>query len=135
MLAIFKPNQGFYTRTMSAVGLALLALMGVAWLWKMFATMRFLGRYEPVYGQMTMAILVLGVIGAIAYWLIGSNPRTVDFLISTEGEMKKVNWSSRGEIMGSTVVVIGLTAFIALLTFGYDLGFKLFFTALGVLEE
>jgi len=134
MLAIFKPNQGFYTRTMSAIGLALLALMGVAWLWKMFATMRFLGRYEPVYGQMTMAILVLGVIGAIAYWLIGSHPRTVDFLIATEGEMKKVNWSTRKEVTGSTMLVIGFTFFLALICFGLDQFFAFFFQLIHVLE-
>ena len=31
-------------------------------------------------------------------------------MIATEGEMKKVNWSTRREILGSTWIVIGLTA-------------------------
>ena len=39
----------------------------------------------------------------------------MDFLIATEGEMKKVNWSSRKEIRGSTIVVIGLTIIIAVI--------------------
>ena len=34
-------------------------------------------------------------------------------MIATEGEMKKVNWSTRREIIGMTWVVIGLTVFIA----------------------
>ena len=35
--------------------------------------------------------------------------QTVDFMIATEGEMKKVNWSTRREILGSTWVVIAVT--------------------------
>jgi preprotein translocase SecE subunit len=135
MLALHKPNQGFYTRVCSAVGLALLALMGVAWLWKLFANMRFLGSYEPVYGQMAMLLVVLTTLGALGYWLIGVKPRTVDFLIATEGEMKKVNWSTRKEITGSTMLVIGFTFFLATLCFLLDFLFAVLFKALHVLDS
>jgi preprotein translocase SecE subunit len=135
MHAIYKPGQGFYTRVCSAVGLALLALMGVAWLWKLVAVSRFLGKYEPVYGQATMAILILAILGALGYWLIGVNARTVDFLIATEGEMKKVNWSTRKEVIGSTTLVIGFTFFLAALCFLLDFLFAVFFKWIHVLDS
>ena len=55
-------------------------------------------------------------------------------MIATEGEMKKVNWSTRREIFGSTWVVIGLTVFIAIICFGFDRMFQYIFTLMKVLE-
>jgi preprotein translocase subunit SecE len=134
MLAINKPGQGFYTRTMSAIGLAVLACMGVMWLVKLLANVRLIGN-EPIWGQAVMAVLVFLVLGVLGYWLIGVKPRTVEFLIATEGEMKKVNWSTRREISGSTALVIGFTFFIALICFVVDLGFQMLFQAIDVLEK
>jgi preprotein translocase subunit SecE len=134
MLAISKPGQGFYTRTMSAIALALIALMGVAWLWKLFSNVRWIGG-EPVYGQAIMAVLVLAAVGLLGFWLIGVKPRSVDFLIATEGELKKVNWSTRREVMGSTALVIGFTLFMAVLCFLADLLFQLLFQTMNVLER
>ena len=135
MFTLFKPGQGFYTRTMSAIALAVLGAMAVMWLWGLLANVRFLGRYEPVWGQMTMAIIVFAVLGVIGWMLIGAKPRPVEFLIATEGEMKKVNWSTRREVSGSTTLVIGFTFFIALICFLVDLGFQVFFQAINVLEQ
>ena len=69
------------------------------------------------------------------YYLVCLKPKVVDFLIATEGEMKKVNWSTRREIMASTRVVIGLTFFIAVAIFILDyLIFTPFFRWIKVLE-
>jgi preprotein translocase SecE subunit len=133
-LAIYKPGQGYYTRLMSAIGLSLLVAMGVLWLWKLLATVRWWPLREPVYWQGLIAVVVVGVFGWIGYTLIGRKPRVVDFMIATESEMKKVNWSSRREIMGSTWVVIGLTAFLAVVIFLLDLMFQVVFQAIHVLE-
>jgi len=90
---------------------------------------------QRVYVQAGAAILVL-IIGAILiYWMVGLRPPSVDFLVSTDGEMKKVNWSTRREIMGSTWVVIGATFLISLLIFVCDIGLQAFFTAIGVLQR
>jgi preprotein translocase SecE subunit len=69
---------------------------------------------EPIYGQAGTAVIILGVVTVLGYWLFGTNQRVVEYLIATESEMKKVNWSTKREIMGSTWVVIGFTAFLAL---------------------
>jgi preprotein translocase subunit SecE len=59
--------------------------------------------------------------------------RTADFLIATEGEMKKVSWSNRREIIGSTKVVIFATLTMAVMLFVVDLIFSWFFEKVGVM--
>ncbi|USN99692.1 MAG: preprotein translocase subunit SecE [Phycisphaeraceae bacterium] len=81
----------------------------------------------------TGGIMVLGSIAV--YWFVASNHRTVDFLINTDGEMRKVNWSSRKEIIGSTQVVIVAAVLIAALLFIVDMSFQQFFQFIGVLES
>jgi preprotein translocase SecE subunit len=134
MHAIYKPGQGFYTRVCSAAGFAILTLMGVAWLWKLLANTTIIGG-EPVYGQATVAVIVLAIVGVLGYFILGVKHRTVDFMIATEGEMKKVNWSTRKEIMGSTALVIAFTVFIAVLCFVFDFIFQMFFQWIHVLES
>jgi preprotein translocase subunit SecE len=131
--AIYKPGQGYWTRLFSVIGLALLVLMGVVWLVGLLANTKIAGM-EPVIVQGGAAVLVIAVFLWIGYSLIGCKPRVVDFMIATEGEMKKVNWSTKKEIYGSTWVVIGLTAFLAVLCFVFDLLFQIIFTWMGVLK-
>ena len=134
MLAIFKPGQGFYTRVCSAVGLGLLACMGGMWLAPQFSGRRILG-LEPIYTQAAVVVLAIAIVAALGYWLIGVKPRAVDFFIATEGEMKKVNWSTRKEVTGSTTLVIGFTIFLAALCFLLDYVFAVVLQWVGVLES
>jgi len=127
MLAIFKPGQGFYTRVCSAVGLGLLACMGGMWLAPQFSGRRILG-LEPIYTQAAVVVLAIAIVAAIGYWLIGVKPRAVDFFIATEGEMKKVNWSTRKEVTGFTI-------FLAALCFLLDYVFAVVLQWVGVLES
>lgn len=78
-------------------------------------------------------IMLLGAIGL--YLFIGSRKQTVEFLIATDGEMKKVNWTTYREVKGSTIVVIVATFLIAGFLFGIDTVFAKIFTAIGVLEN
>lgn len=57
----------------------------------------------------------------------------VDFLIATDSEMKKVNWTSRRELIGSTKVVIVFMFFIAFLLFVIDILFGYLMFWIGVL--
>lgn len=130
---IYKPGQGYWTRLMSAIGLGLIVLMGVAWLMRILRTVQ-VGDIPTVFIQAGVALVVLGVFGVIGYRLLGTNPRVVEFMIATEGEMKKVNWSNRREVLGSTWLVIGLTVLIAILCLTFDLAFQFLFQKIGVLE-
>jgi preprotein translocase SecE subunit len=133
-VTIYKKGQGYWTRIMSAIAYALIVGFGAVWLWELLSTVR-MGELQPVYVQGAAAVVVIAVFGVIGYWLIGRKPAVVDFMIATEGEMKKVNWSSWREIRGSTAVVIALTIFIALLCSGYDFIFATFFRFIGVLDS
>ncbi len=74
--------------------------------------------------------LVIGI-GLGVLWLI-NKAKTADFLIATEGEMKKVSWSSKKEIIGSTKVVIVTTLILAAILFGVDLTFIFLFGWVGI---
>ena len=134
MVGIYKKGQGYWTRMMTAIAAGLLIVMGAVWLSDMLAGVR-IGALETVYVQAGAAVIVVAVFGYIAYYLIARKPKMVDFLIATEGEMKKVNWSTRREIMGSTWVVIGLTFVVALIISVLDFGiFTPLLNWVGVLE-
>ncbi len=111
---IYKKGQGYWTRVMSAVAMGMLVLMGAVWLADNLKNTRLFGQ-EPIFTQAICFAVVFGTFSWLGFYLIGRRQKVVDFLIATEGEMKKVNWSSRREIRGSTIVVIGLTIIIALM--------------------
>ena len=56
-------------------------------------------------------------------------------MIATEGEMKKVNWSTRREILGSTKVVIVSVIILSMILFLVDVAFMGFFILIGVLKS
>src|SRR3712207_9446120 len=64
-----------------------------------------------------------------------NKPANVDFLIATDSEMKKVNWTSRRELIGSTKVVIVFMFLIAAFLFVIDVVFSYFFYMIDVLKS
>jgi len=132
-LGIYKKGQGYWTRLMSAIAFGLLVLMGAVWVWDLLATAR-IGNIETVYVQAAAIVVVLGVFGWLGFYLIALKPKVVDFMIATEGEMKKVNWSNRREVLGSTWVVIALVFIIAMYCFSADRIFQFFFQWVRVLD-
>jgi preprotein translocase SecE subunit len=90
---------------------------------------------EPILVQGIAASIIL-IFGAIVtYWLCAIRPKTVDFLINTDMEMKKVNWSTRKDILGSTWVVIGSSFLIAAFIFLADFLMQALFKSIGVLQS
>jgi preprotein translocase SecE subunit len=81
-----------------------------------------------------IAIIVYALIYAFLGFRILNKPSNVDFLIATDSEMKRVNWTSTTDLMGSTRVVIGFMVIMALLLFVYDLFFQTVFWLIGVLK-
>ena len=126
-IGLYKSDQGYWTRTMSAVGMGVIGLAGAAWLWNELSI------FNNPYVQGIGAGMLLAVVAVLTYWIYGANPRTVDFFVATEGELKKVNWSTRKEIVGSTWVVVTVALSIAVILFVVDIVFKEFFSAIGVL--
>ncbi len=133
MSAIYKAGQGYWVRLMSAYGLGALIALGLAWLWKEFEGVSLFG-HEPTNPRVGVMLVAAIVFGWLGWLLIGTRRRSVEFLIATEGEMRKVNWSSRREIELSTRAVIGLTILIALYCWAFDIGFASIFRWMSVLR-
>lgn len=92
-------------------------------------------QFDPQYLKGAVAGFLLLVGGFFIFRFVGSKPRTVDFLIATDGEMRKVNWSTRRDVIGSTVVVIALSFLVAAGLYGVDFIFNRVFTFVGVLDS
>ncbi len=133
-LSVYKSGQGYYTRMGTVIGVGLVTMLGILWAWDYLRDIRIPGVNE-LYVAAAGAILLGGIIVAVMYYLVFVKPSTVDFLIATEGEMKKVNWSTRREIIGSTTAVITTAIIIAVFCWGLEIGFIAFFRAIKVLDS
>ena len=121
---IYKKGQGKYTRLGTLIGVLVIAAAGTKVLSDKLATA---GAYVQ-YGVPALVLLVVGLIGA----LFVNRPGMADFLIATEGEMKKVSWSRRKEVIGSTKIVIVTTAILASILFAVDVLLIFFFKWIGL---
>jgi preprotein translocase SecE subunit len=131
--AIYKAGQGTYVRWGSAAGAALIAVAGIFFLNDQLS--RFALTQQTLLTVQTISSVVLLVVaGVVIFWLVGRKRNFVDFLVATEGEMKKVNWSTRREVIGATKVVIVTVLALSFILFVVDLFFIFFFSAIGVLK-
>ena len=128
-LKIYKPGEGYWTRTLTWIGSGTLVLSGILYLWDQMSVIT----TNTAYWQGGMAIGMVAFWGCLLYWIL-NKPNVVEFFISTEAEMKKVNWPSRKEVVGSTIVVIGGTVFLAVLLFAIQAVFATVFNWIGVLQ-
>jgi preprotein translocase SecE subunit len=137
--AIYKKGQGYWTRMGTAVGAALLGALTAYNLYVFIPLFINLG--DTIEGQQKEKRVAMGVASAFlvaftAYaWHLMNKPSNVDFLIATDSEMKKVNWTSRKDLIGSTKVVIVFMFLIAIILFGIDIAFSYFFYAIHVLRH
>lgn len=124
-LEIYKRGQGKNTRL--GTGLGLFAILGIGCV----------VLYQQLAGQSILVQTLIpaglcAVFSGLIFWLM-NKPSVADFLIAAEGEIKKVSWSSRQEIMVSTMVVIVVVILMALGLAIIDLLFNWFFgTVLGL---
>ena len=132
-IGVYKPGQGYWTRVGTAVGIAIFGLTGALWVWGELETLR-IGDLEPVIVQASAAGVIILLTALLAYYLVGLKPKTNEFLISVDQEMKKVNWSSRREIVGSTWVVIIIAASLAVIIYTIDLLLAAFFNSIDLLQ-
>ncbi len=130
---IYKSGQGYWVRLMSAIAFGVVIALGLKWLWDFMDTLTF-GEIEATYVKVAVVLVCAFLFGLLGFWVIGSKRRTVEFMIATEGEMKKVNWSSKRELQRSTWAVIFMTFFLAFFCFFFDQIFYYIFYSAGVLD-
>ena len=78
--------------------------------------------------------IFLGVFALVVFFVVNKQ-NVVEFLIATDSEMKKVNWTTKKELVGSTKVVIFFMVMIAVFLFVCDLLFGYFFYLINVLKS
>lgn len=123
-LKIYKRGQGKYTRTFTAIAAVVIVGLGCLQLYRKLEAADltlWVERMVPAGLFVALSLLVS--------WMV-NKPSVADFMIAAEGEMKKVSWSSRAEIVVSTIVVIVVVVFMAVLLGVSDIGFELFFDRL-----
>lgn len=130
---IYKLGQGTHTRIGTAVALGVMVIWLAVFLHEKLSVVSTNPATARLW-QVGAAIAVIAIFGAVGYWLLGLNRKVCDFLIATESEMKKVSWTSRKDIVGSTKVVVFVVIVLSILLFVVDIGFMIFFTKIGVLK-
>jgi preprotein translocase SecE subunit len=129
---VYKPHQGTATRWGTAAGAGLIVLYMSLSIYDLLQ-----GQSSYLQSHMSTLYLVTGgfmaLTAVLTFWLM-NRPQSVDFLISTDNEMKKVNWTSRKELIGSTKVIILFMFSIAIFLFLSDIVFGYFFYFIHVLK-
>jgi preprotein translocase SecE subunit len=130
---IRKKGQGYWTRMGTAIGAAFIGLMVTLELYNQIPTFLHGSQQGDRNVAIALSAIFLIAYAAIVFWYT-NKPTTVDFLIATDSEMKKVNWTTRAELIGSTKIVVLFMFLIAIYLFVCDLLFGGFFHMVGVLK-
>ena len=117
---IYKRGQGYYTRLYSALTFFVIVACGC------FVLHGELKVYDEVLVVTLVPAGVCVAFGLLIFWLV-NKVAIADFMIAAEGEIKKVSWSSRREIMVSTFIVICVVMLVGALLGAVDVGFRWFF--------
>ena len=115
---LYKSGQGRYLRGGTGVAAALVDLVFCYYLWTLLSRYLVENAYKP-YLEYGIPAAVFAVLGVAVFFYV-NKPNVVDFLVATETEMKKVSWSSRAELVGSTAVVIVTVFALALFIYFAD---------------
>lgn len=139
--SVYKSGQGYWVRMGTAAGAALIVLVTALFMYERL-TAAFSGSAASKTKWLTIGMdtwIMMGIIAlfvlAIGVWVyrLLNKPTVADFLIATESEMKKVNWTTKKELIGSTKVVIFFMFLLTLILFTIDYIFMTFFRLIGVL--
>ncbi len=126
-LEFYKKGQGSLARLVGLLSLGGIVLWGAYALWvhlqgyaaltKALIRIPKLGLGIDLALVISLLVAVGGCIGVV--WLM-NRPKTVDLMVETESEMKKVSWPSRQEAWNSSVVVVITVLVMMALLFFYD---------------
>ena len=130
----YKSGQGSFARLAASLALLLAAALGCQELYSWIADPN---GESPIFGieaelfrnlplisvPLSWKLLICVAIFVGLIWLLRvymTRPATVDLLIETEMELKKVSWPTREESMSATWVVIFVTLLITFTLFAFD---------------
>jgi preprotein translocase SecE subunit len=129
---VLKQGQGIHVRWGTAIGAGALSVAMAGFVWERMQIFAFVER--NFFIRAGIPVVVLAAAAWLIFWVVGRSPSVVDFMVATEGEMKKVNWSTRKEVWGATKVVIVTVLALAFMLFVVDVLFIFFFAGIDVLK-
>jgi len=132
LFRVLKQGQGIHVRWGTAIGAGALAVALAEFVWDRMQIFAF--AESNFFIRAGIPVVVLVAAAWFIFWLVGRSATTVDFMIATEGEMKKVNWSTRREVWGATRIVIVTLFALAIILAVVDALFILLFSQIGVLQ-
>ncbi len=104
-LSVYKKGQGTAARGLAGV----LAVLVGGWA----ARSMYYHGSTGTFG-LVMTTLTALFFGGLPLYLVLFHRRVVDILIETQQEIRKVAWSSRSEVIGSTIVVVFVVALLSM---------------------
>jgi preprotein translocase SecE subunit len=119
-ISFYKRGQGKYTRICSAAAGAAIVAIGCL---QLYRTLEAADVGLWVETMVPAGLFV--VLSVLILWLV-NKANIADFMIAAEGEMKKVNWSTRQEVAVSTFIVIMVVVIMAAVLGLADLGLQMF---------
>jgi preprotein translocase SecE subunit len=128
---IYRRGQGKWTRLGTAIASAVIIIATA-----IFIVNDVRGAAANVISERT-AIIIAGVfviVASLFVFYVQNRPKNVTFLVDTDSEMKKVNWTTKQELIGSTKIVIGFMFLLSMMLFIVDIFFGYLFYFLGVLK-
>jgi len=134
-LKYVKPGQGRWARLAGYLGIGVMALFGAVSLHRLpglssgwYGGLDGLWKSKDLFGQAIKLRPVFFPAAAFflcamtGFHLFVNRPKSAEFLIETQGEMKRVSWPTRREWVGSTLVVLVLVAFLSFFLYFTDYG-------------
>lgn len=121
-LGYSKPGQGRWARLTAYVGFGVIAVFGAVALHqvpglgsKWFGSLEGLWTRRILGVEFTLRPVFFPAAGLFLFAMVAchlylNRPKVGEFLIETQGEMKRVSWPTRREWVGSTIVVLVLVA-------------------------
>ncbi|QDT64621.1 preprotein translocase subunit SecE [Calycomorphotria hydatis] len=127
-MGLYKRNQGRLTRQMTVLSLWVIIFMGCYVL-----SQGPLADYDNILIRVGIPTL-LAAIGAWVAFRLVHIPKFADFLVAVQGEMDKVSWPGRQELVRSTIVVVTIMFLLAAALFSFDYIWQFVFRALGIVK-
>ncbi len=141
-LKMYKPDQGRVVRLTTFLASLILVLWMCMNLYDAFpsdsALYRALaGPYDLFGVDLSITVMLLiaaGVFLALSFglYLFFNWPKMGEFLVETEGELKKVSWPERKEYVSASFAVVVLVVFIVVYLYAVDVGLSFVLTKMKI---
>lgn len=126
-VSLYKRNQGRLARQLTAAGIGLGIALGAYWLYDQVL----LGLNPAV--RVAIPALIIAIGGWATFRLINW-PTFAEFLIAVEGEMNKVTWATKTELIRATIVVLVTMLFLGAILTVYDIVWAVLLRWIGVIQ-